>query len=160
VKVDRAELPSEPNIHWLGQRTYDVLPSYMKGFDVCLMPFALNSATEFINPTKTLEYMAAGKPIVSTPIADVVRLFASLVSIASTPPEFLASARAAAEGADPALIELAIERARRSSWDSVVREMTQRIDAAIARNTHASRTSRVAGAPSATLREAAVRRSP
>ena len=65
-----------PNLHWLGQRDYADLPAYTKGFDVCLMPFALNDATENINPTKTLEYMAAGKPVISTAVADVVRNFA------------------------------------------------------------------------------------
>ena len=59
--------------------------AYVKGFDVCLMPFALNEATEFINPTKTLEYMAAGKPIVSTAVPDVVRNFTPIVRVADRP---------------------------------------------------------------------------
>jgi hypothetical protein len=75
VKVDPNDLPKAPNIRWLGQKQYTELPQYARAFDVCLMPFALNEATEYINPTKTLEYMAAGKPIVSTAVADVVRNF-------------------------------------------------------------------------------------
>ena len=79
VKVDPRELPQATNIHWLGPAAVRELPRYVKGFDVCLMPFALNEATEFINPTKTLEYMAAGKPIVSTAVPDVVRNFTPIV---------------------------------------------------------------------------------
>ena len=71
VKIDPAMLPQHKNLHWLGPRSYEKLPAMTKGFDVCLMPFALNSATEFINPTKALEYMAAGKPIVSTALDEV-----------------------------------------------------------------------------------------
>ena len=59
-------MPQRPNLHWLGGRDYALLPAYVKGFDVCLMPFAINEATEYINPTKALEYMATGRPIVST----------------------------------------------------------------------------------------------
>ena len=71
AKVRREDLPSLPNIHWLGQRSYSQLPAIVKGFDVCLMPFALNAATQYINPTKTLEYLAAGKQVVSTAVPDV-----------------------------------------------------------------------------------------
>ena len=81
VKVAPSELPQAPNILWLGQRSYADLPAYVRRLDVCLMPFALNDATEFINPTKTLEYMAAGKPVVSTVISDVVRQFPERVRL-------------------------------------------------------------------------------
>jgi glycosyltransferase involved in cell wall biosynthesis len=72
VKIDPASLPRRPNIHYLGAKTYQELPAYLGGWDVALMPFALNEATRFISPTKTLEYLAAGKPVVSTAIRDVV----------------------------------------------------------------------------------------
>jgi glycosyltransferase involved in cell wall biosynthesis len=72
VKVDPASVPRLPNIHWLGQKSYAELPRYLAGWNVALMPFALNRSTRFISPTKTLEYMAAGVPIVSTAIDDVV----------------------------------------------------------------------------------------
>jgi hypothetical protein len=72
VKIDPATLPRRPNIHYLGQKSYDELPHYLAGWDVALMPFALNESTRFISPTKTLEYLAGGKPVVSTPISDVV----------------------------------------------------------------------------------------
>src|SRR6185312_9044694 len=71
VKIDPAKLPQRANIHWLGQQPYELLPQLVAGWDVCLMPFALNESTRFISPTKTLEYMAAGKPVVSTAIDDV-----------------------------------------------------------------------------------------
>ena len=78
VKVDPARLPRATNIHWLGQRAYAELPAFMAGWDVALMPFALNTSTRFISPTKTPEYLAAGCPVVSTPVRDVVRSYGSV----------------------------------------------------------------------------------
>jgi UDP-galactopyranose mutase len=94
VKIDRAVLPRRPNIHYLGAKDYAELPTYIAGWDVALMPFALNESTQFISPTKTPEYLAAGRPVVSTPIADVVRQYGKLkgVAIARTPEEFIAGA--------------------------------------------------------------------
>src|SRR5262249_49419457 len=71
VKIDPATLPRHPNLHYLGQKQYKELPAYLSGWDVAILPFARNQATRFISPTKTLEYMAAEKMIVSTPITDV-----------------------------------------------------------------------------------------
>lgn len=82
AKIDPAALPRRPNIHYLGGKGYDALPAYLAGWDVCLMPFAANEATRFISPTKTPEYLAAGRPVVSTPIADVVRHYGHLAGIA------------------------------------------------------------------------------
>jgi glycosyltransferase involved in cell wall biosynthesis len=132
VKVDPRELPQAPNIHWLGQRDYAALPAYVKGFDVCLMPFALNEATEYINPTKTLEYMAAGKPIVSTAISDVVHHFRPVVAVAHSQAEFVSHVRSALEAPDEALIERGLEQARGSSWECIVADMTKIMRAAIA----------------------------
>lgn len=73
AKIGEENLPRATNIHYLGMKSYEVLPNYLKAFDIAMMPFALNDATRFISPTKTLEYMAAGVPIVSTAIKDVVR---------------------------------------------------------------------------------------
>ena len=75
VKIPPESLPQRPNIEYLGQRSYQDLPALVAQWDVCLLPFALNDATRYISPTKTLEYMAAGKPSVSTPINDVVECF-------------------------------------------------------------------------------------
>lgn len=91
VKIRDEDLPRRANIHYLGGKNYQELPSYMAGWDVALMPFALNESTRFISPTKTPEYLAAGKPVVSTPIQDVVRPYGemNLVFIASTAEEFI-----------------------------------------------------------------------
>lgn len=78
AKIDPASLPVRPNLHFLGQRAYAELPAFAAGWDVALMPFALNAATRYISPTKTLEYLAAGLPVVSTPIADVVDPYGTL----------------------------------------------------------------------------------
>jgi UDP-galactopyranose mutase len=78
VKVDRAALPCRPNIHYLDTKPYEQLPRYMAGWDVAMMPFALNDATRFISPTKTPEYLAAGKRVVSTAIRDVVEPYERL----------------------------------------------------------------------------------
>lgn len=85
VKIDEASLPRLPNIHWLGGKAYQALPAYLAGWDVGFMPFARNEATRFISPTKTPEFLAAGRPVVSTPITDVVRPYGErgLVEIAA-----------------------------------------------------------------------------
>ena len=122
AKVDHNELPRRANIHWVGQQPYDRLPEYVKGFDVCLMPFALNEATQYINPTKTLEYMAAGKPIVSTAVPDVVRNFTPIVRVAHTTMDFF-DAVSSALMPDLVRIDAGLAMARASTWESIVREM-------------------------------------
>jgi UDP-galactopyranose mutase len=99
VKISEEDLPKRPNIHYLGSKTYEQLPYYLSGWDVALMPFAMNESTQFISPTKTPEYLAGGKPVVSTPIKDVVRHYGQLegVKIASTPEEFVKACEAALE---------------------------------------------------------------
>ena len=95
VKIDPARLPQRANIHYLGQQSYDALPQFLAGWDVCLMPFALNESTRFISPTKVLEYMAAELPIVSTPITDVAVPYGHVVAIADTCERFIAACDAA-----------------------------------------------------------------
>jgi glycosyltransferase involved in cell wall biosynthesis len=92
VKISEEDLPKRPNIHYLGSKTYDQLPAYLSGWDVALMPFAMNESTLFISPTKTPEYLAGGKPVVSTPIRDVVRHYGHLegVKIADNAEDFVA----------------------------------------------------------------------
>jgi glycosyltransferase involved in cell wall biosynthesis len=131
VKVDPATLPHAPNIHWLGKREYEQLPSYVKGFTVCLMPFALNEATEYINPTKTLEYMAARKPIVSTAVPDVVHNFTPVVRIARSEAQFVALARHVARNPDLVLLAEGIKRANAASWENIVARMGRLITAAV-----------------------------
>jgi UDP-galactopyranose mutase len=93
AKIDPASLPVANNIHFIGMRDYKELPAYLAGWDVAMMPFALNEATKFISPTKTPEFLAAGKPVVSTSVHDVVHPYGDkkLVSIADTPDEFVAA---------------------------------------------------------------------
>ena len=131
VKVDPAELPQAPNLHWLGGRDYKVLPNYCRGFDVCMMCFALNEATEYINPTKALEYLATGKPVISTPVRDVVRQYSDLIDITEDPAEFVRLADRAINHPDEAKIKAGIERARMSSWESTVAQMRLLISQAI-----------------------------
>jgi UDP-galactopyranose mutase len=99
VKIAPEDLPKRHNIHYLGGKTYDQLPSYLSGWDVALMPFAMNESTQFISPTKTPEYLAGGRPVVSTPIKDVVRHYGQLegVKIASTAEEFVEACEQALE---------------------------------------------------------------
>jgi len=99
VKISEDELPKRPNIHYLGSKTYAQLPAYLSGWDVALMPFAMNESTEFISPTKTPEYLAGGKPVVSTPIKDVVRHYGQLegVKIADNAADFVAQCEKALE---------------------------------------------------------------
>jgi UDP-galactopyranose mutase len=95
VKIGPASLPQRPNIHYFGQRSYEELPGYLAGWDVCLLPFARNDSTRFISPTKTLEYMAAELPIVSTPITDVAEPYGDIVYLGDTPEEFLSACETA-----------------------------------------------------------------
>jgi glycosyltransferase involved in cell wall biosynthesis len=99
VKISEEDLPKRHNIHYLGGKTYAELPAYLSGWDVALMPFAMNESTQFISPTKTPEYLAGGKPVVSTPIKDVVRHYGHLegVKIASTAEEFVTACEEALE---------------------------------------------------------------
>ena len=99
VKISEDELPRRHNICYLGSKTYEQLPAYLAGWDVALMPFAMNESTQFISPTKTPEYLTGGKPVVSTPIKDVVRHYGQLegVQIASTTDEFIAACEKALE---------------------------------------------------------------
>lgn len=122
-KVDPAQFPQEPNLRWMGGRDYSELPAYTKRFDVCLMPFALNEATEYINPTKALEYMAAGKPIVSTPVSDVVRNFGSVVQIAHNADEFIAACTTMLNVSQNAVIARGLHMAADNTWDAIVAKL-------------------------------------
>ncbi len=109
VKIREEDLPRCSNIHYLGQKSYEVLPSYIAGWDLAMIPFARNPSTQFISPTKTPEYLAAGKPVVSTPIRDVVRSYgeSGLIQVAG-------DAHGFAESMDKALAQ------RGSAWLSKV----------------------------------------
>jgi len=132
VKIEEAALPRRANIHYLGQQPYALLPQLVAGWRVCLMPFALNESTEFISPTKTLEYMAAGKPVVSTPIHDVEAMFGDIVAIAASADSFIAAClQALAESpAQKAERETRMaERVRLHSWDAAAETIRRSLDA-------------------------------
>jgi UDP-galactopyranose mutase len=134
AKIDPANLPWHSNIHYLGQRSYDELPSYLAGWDACLLPFARNEATRYISPTKTLEYMAAERPIVSTPIADVAGPYGDIVYLGATPQAFLeACDRALASDQDERNARIGKMRAvlARTSWDSTALAMRGLIEQVI-----------------------------
>jgi glycosyltransferase involved in cell wall biosynthesis len=131
LKVEQSALPQRPNLHWLGQRAYADLPAFCKGFDVCLMPFALNEATEFINPTKALEYMATGRPIVSTAVADVVRNFGSVAKIGQSQEEFIKLCEQALAQPETDTIERGLQMARDNSWESIVARLEQHVTEAL-----------------------------
>ena len=141
VKIDPEALPRRSNLHYLGMKAYDELPSYLAGWDVALMPFARNESTRFISPTKTPEYLAGGRPVVSTPIRDVVRPYGelALVEIAEDPEAFVAAAersmRRLGEGAPEreAWLAQVEEFLSRGSWSRTFRHMSDLIDGAVLR---------------------------
>ena len=134
VKISEEDLPRRANIHYLGSKDYQELPAYMAGWNVGIMPFALNEATQFISPTKTPEYLAAGLPVISTPIRDVVRPYydLGLVYIANSAEDFSSLG-------EKAMDEISEERQKRideflaqNSWDKTWAQMKRLIDTVIA----------------------------
>ncbi|MCU0534085.1 MAG: UDP-galactopyranose mutase [Hydrococcus sp. Prado102] len=136
VKIDPAILPQRENIHYLGSKDYQNLPAYLSGWDLAMLPFARNESTRFISPTKTPEYLAAGKPVVSTSIRDVVRPYGDmgLVRIADTPDEFVAAAEKAMQEDNPATgwLNRVDTFLQEISWDRTWASMMKLIDSAIA----------------------------
>ena len=132
VKIDPATLPQAPNLHYPGMRSYAELPAYLSGWDVALMPFALNDSTRFISPTKTPEYLAAGRPVVSTPITDVVRSYGEtgLVHIARTPDEFVVACERALsiDRSAPQWLDSIDRVLSDMSWDSTWARMKAQIE--------------------------------
>jgi glycosyltransferase involved in cell wall biosynthesis len=129
VKIDPATLPQRPNLHYLGPKRYDELPDYLGGWDVAIMPFALNESTRFISPTKTPEFLAGGIPVVSTPIRDVVLTYgdSGVVHIGGDPKSFSAGVeKALAQRRDRlALLELADRAVGQMSWDDTWNRMNE-----------------------------------
>lgn len=129
VKIDPAVLPQRPNLHYLGSKHYKELPAYLAGWDVALLPFARNESTRFISPTKTPEYLAAGKPVVSTPIHDVVRPYGEqgLVWIGETVDEWVAAIEAALDDDANVRQERVDAFLAQTSWDRTWAEMNRLI---------------------------------
>jgi UDP-galactopyranose mutase len=134
VKIDPASLPRRDNIHYLGMKSYKELPAYLAGWDVALLPFALNESTRFISPTKTPEYLAGGRPVVSTPITDVVRPYGErgLIRVGSTPEEFIAEVEASLQASAhyAAWLRQVDKFLHNNSWDNTWNRMYKLIDEA------------------------------
>lgn len=135
VKISDEDLPRRANIHYLGGKNYKELPAYFAGWDIALMPFALNESTKFISPTKTPEYLAAGKPVISTPIRDVVRPYGemNLVEIAETAEQFISAAEKIFRSEDSVeWLNKVDEFLSQISWDKTWAEMNNLICETIA----------------------------
>jgi len=133
AKIDPAALPKAPNLHWIGSKSYAELPAYLANWDVGFMPFAINDATRFISPTKTPEFLAAGLPVVSTAITDVVTPYGDLglVDIASTASETVAAIdRLLARRPDGWLAAVDRQLAQ-GSWDQVWADMAELMNLAM-----------------------------
>ncbi len=144
TKVSADELPVRSNLHFIGGRDYAQLPSYGKAFDVCMMPFAKNEATEFINPTKALEYMATGTPIVSTDIEDVVLQFSDVVTIATAHDEFIARCEQRIAQPDATRIAAGLQMAKNNSWESIVAQLEKHVEDVLSTTEMTTATSSVA----------------
>ncbi len=129
VKIHEEQLPHAANIHYLGQKQYAELPSYIAHWDVAVLPFAQNASTRFISPTKTLEYLAAGKPVVSTPVRDVVDPYGrlSLVRIAGNAEDFCGAIRSSLASPSPGWRAMVDDFLRRTSWDQTFRDMWDQV---------------------------------
>ncbi len=159
VKIDPASLPNHPNIHYLGGKKYEQLPDYLAGWDIALLLFARNESTRFISPTKTPEYLAAGKPVISTSIRDVVRPYGELklVEITDTADEFIEAAEQILANSNQAewlkKVDAFLENI---SWDKTWSQMSNLIDSVIERRAASttslplSRVSQRAGAAATT----------
>ncbi|HXH52164.1 MAG TPA: glycosyltransferase [Sphingomicrobium sp.] len=151
VKISEDELPRAANIHYLGPKTYQQLPAYLAGWDVALMPFAMNESTQFISPTKTPEYLAGGRPVVSTPVRDVVRHYGHLqgVKIACDAEGFVRCCDQALELARIAESDWLAEAdlmLSASNWDTTQARMSGLVRQALGEETEASRSAMLVAA--------------
>ena len=141
VKIDESTLPKNENIHYLGMKEYKELPVYISGWDLCIMPFAINASTEFISPTKTPEFLAAGKRVISTAIHDVVYPYGTegLVGIADTAEGFIEIAEHdLTETADPLWLKKVDQYLSTISWDKTWKDMDMHMDQVLKKKSSAS----------------------
>jgi UDP-galactopyranose mutase len=131
AKIDQGNLPRTANIHYLGNKSYKELPTYLAGWDITIIPFALNESTRFISPTKTPEYLSAGKPVISSSIKDVINPYGNknLVHIADTPEDFIKAAETELGIVDrtPWLAEVD-SFLEQISWDKTWNQMMQLVN--------------------------------
>jgi UDP-galactopyranose mutase len=130
VKVNESDLPRRDNIHYLGKKEYSELPSYLSGWDIAIMPFALNESTRYISPTKTPEYLAGGKPVISTPILDVVKQYCTVIHFANKADDFIKIAEHDIEKT-PTWLEKVDKILSQNSWDKTWSEMKRIILSAV-----------------------------
>jgi glycosyltransferase involved in cell wall biosynthesis len=138
VKIDPASLPHYDNIHYLGGKKYEELPAYISGWDIATIPFAMNDSTKFISPTKTPEYLAAGKPVISTPIKDVVSPYGdnNLVHIVSNAKEFIdAAEKELSKKRRTAWLNKVDDFLAFNSWDRTWSQMVRNIEDTLEQNT-------------------------
>lgn len=141
AKIDASLLPRPANIHWMGQQAYQALPAFVQGWDVCLLPFALNDSTRFISPTKTLEYMASGRPSVSTAIRDVVESYGMVVQIRADARGFVEACEAlmCRDLAQCQEHDRAVHAILgKTSWDATAAAMGERIGRMLQNRAHAA----------------------
>jgi hypothetical protein len=132
VKIDERSLPNAANLHYLGGKSYEQLPAYLGGWDATMLPFALNESTRFISPTKTPEYLAGGKGVVSTPIHDVVKPYGEqgLVRIANTPETFVKGLESCLAGCNEAWLMKVDRFLSNMSWDRTWQQMHDLVEEA------------------------------
>jgi UDP-galactopyranose mutase len=160
IRIDPAALPRRPNLHWLGPQPYELLPQLVAGWDLCLLPYALNEATRCLCPNQTLEYLAAEKPVIATPLHDVVALHGEAVEIARGNEDFVAACeRVLAEPPRARQRRLAAmsEAVSQSSWDRTAETVEQLLEQAL-RGRPASAPGASAPAPMPTAAERALER--
>lgn len=140
VKIREADLPRAGNLHYLGQKSYAELPAYLGNWDVAMLPFARNASTRFISPTKTPEYLAGGRPVVSTPITDVVKPYGEmkLVFIGETADDFVSAIEQALQNKDGTWLKRVDAFLAESSWDKTFEGMWKEIQRCEARVTASS----------------------
>lgn len=157
VKVDPSLLPRRGNIHWLGSKSYAELPSYLATWDAGFMPFAMNEATRFISPTKTPEFLAAGVPVVSTPVRDVVRPYGEdgTVGIAADAEGFAVALDAAMSRPREQWLARVDARLAGMSWDRTWMWMAARMEEAKSLNRGDARALRIGPSRATAGREAA-----
>lgn len=128
AKIGEDDLAKAENIHYLGMKSYNELPNYLAGLDYTMMPFALNDATRFISPTKTLEYMAAEKPIISTAIKDVVSQYSDCVKIVDSAEQFKDAIKAIENDKQKSFLPLYKKVLDTTSWDHTAMKISELIN--------------------------------
>lgn len=126
------ELTARPNVHWFGHRSFDLVPAYIKGLDVCMMSYVINNWTFYGDPSKLHEYLASGKPTIGTGLPSI-REFADVVAIPETPAEWVQAAEAALRDRDPEMVERRIATARANSYQARIRRFHDVVDEALRR---------------------------